>query len=311
MTVIRVFLEGLGRMLRAPGLVSVLWAANLVLAAPLAVFMMAAIHGFTADSDSHRALMEGFDTGWYAEFSTSGSLEETFSPSHIGVGAWLDNLDRWWDGQIFLEHPLILATGAVFVLFWLLVLGGVLEAMREGAPRPRLSTVVADGVEFFPRLLRISVVTAVGYYSVFRLARWFFPKIHDFTKDMTTETEVLFFNLAGALVVVLLVAAVRLVSDYAKIAVILERRKSALVALAKGLRFVASNPLRTLALAFCYAGSLAVVFGLYSVAAPGAGDSTPLAILFAFGVSQLFMWVKHALRVGLLASEVAFFELEG
>ena len=91
-------------MLRAPALVLAIWLANLVIAAPLAVFVLESIHSFTADSDYHQVLLEGFDTGWYWEFKTSrGALEETFSPSHVGIGAWLANLDRWWDGRVFLE----------------------------------------------------------------------------------------------------------------------------------------------------------------------------------------------------------------
>ncbi|MBT8461811.1 MAG: hypothetical protein KJO44_04740 [Gemmatimonadetes bacterium] len=297
------------RMLRAPGLILALWAAGFVVAAPLAVLMLEAIHAFGAASEYPEALMEGFDTGWYAEFSDSGSIPATFSPSQTGVGAWLENVDAWWDGSVFVEHPAILATGAVFVLVWLLVMGGVLESMREGAARPRLATVVGDGLRFFPRLARISVVSAVGYLMVFRFARWLFPRIHEFTADATTETKVLIWNLGGALVVLLLVGTVRLVSDYAKIAAVVERRRSALLSVVRGLRFVASNPLRISGLVLWYTGSMAILFGVYSLLAPEASDSTRLAIVLGFGLGQLFLVIKTSLRVAWLAAEVALFEM--
>ena len=302
--------EGLRRMLRAPGLVLAIWLANLTIAAPLAVFLLQSIHVFTAGSDYHQILLEGFDTGWYAEFTTSnGALEETFSPSQVGIGAWLANLDRWWDGRVFLEEPILLATGAVFVLLWLIMLGGVLEAMREGAPGPRLPTVLADGLGFFPRLLRIALVTGVGYYSIFRFARWLFPRVHELTIDFTSERQVLVYNLVAAGLVVLLITLLRLVSDYAKIAVIVERRRSALLAVARGLGFVAARPFRVLGIACFYGVVMVFLFWAHSAVGPGAGDATPGAILLAFGLGQVFLVVKHALRIAFLGAEMAFFEI--
>ena len=304
--------EGLRRMLRAPGMVLAIWLANLVIAAPLAVFVLESIHSFTADSDYHQVLLEGFDTGWYAEFKTSGgALEETFSPGHVGIGAWLANLDRWWDGRVFLEEPMLVATGAVFVLLWLVVLGGVLEAMREGAPRPRLPTVLADGLGFFPKLLRIALLTGGGYYLIFRFTRWLFPRLHEMTIDLTSERQVLLYNLVAAAFVVLLITLLRLVSDYAKISVIVERRRSALLAVVRGLGLVAGNPLRVLGIACFYGVVTVVLFLVYSVVAPGVGDSTPLTILLALGLSQIFLIAKQALRIAFLGSEVAFFEMSG
>lgn len=299
-------------MLRAPGLVLAVWAANLTIAAPLAVFVFSSIHTFTADSEYQQALLEGLDTGWHAEFSTShGPVGETFLPSHLGVGAWLTNLDRWWDGRVFLEQPIMLATGAVFVLLWLLLLGGVLEAMREGAPRPRLSTVLADGLGFFPRLLRLALLIGAGYYLIFRLVRWLFPEVHRMTADFTTERRVLLYNLAAAGLIVLLITLLRLVSDYAKVSLVVERRRSALVAAVRGLRFVLGNPFRVLGIAGFYGGMMVLLFLIYSAVAPGSRDSTPLAILFAFGLSQVFVVAKHALRIAFLGSELAFFEIKG
>ena len=304
--------EGLRRALRAPGLVLALWAANWIIAVPLAVFMLESIHSFTARSSYNEALLEGFDTGWFAEFTEAGgAIEESLTPSHIGVGAWLSNLDRWWDGRVFLENPWLLATGALFVVLWLFVLGGVIESLREGAPRPRLASVLGDGVDFFPRLLRLGVLTATGYYAIFRFVRWLFPKIQAMTIDVTSESWVLFANLAAATVVVLLITLVRVVSDYAKISMVVERRRSALLSLVRGLRFVVGQPLRVMAIAGMFGGLMFLLFLGYHILSPGAGDSTPLTILTALAIGQVFLVAKQALRIAFLASEVAFFEVPG
>ena len=297
-------------MLRAPGLVVAIWAASVVIAAPLGLVLLDSIHTFIKNSGYHQKLLQGFDTGWYEEFSASASAtEQTFAPGLIGVGAWLKNLDRWWDGRVFLEQPAALATGVAFVLVWLLLLGGVLEGLREGAPRPRLSAVLADGAARFPLFLRLALITGTGYYLVFRFARWLFPKIQRATADVTVEREVLLFNLAAAALVVVLLAAVRLVADYAKLAVVVERRRSAFLAALRGVRFVAANPVRVAAVACLYGVVMLALFGLYALAAPGAGDSTALAIVAATAVGQVFLLAKLALRVAFLGAEMAFFEV--
>lgn len=310
MTAARAFSEGLKRMLRAPGMVTAIWALNLAVALPLAAVVFDAIDGFSRDSHYHEVLLEGFDTGWYTEFSSAQSgVAGSFAPGKLGVGAWLANLDRWWDGRVFLEQPAVLASGLAFALLWLLLLGGVLEGMREGAPRPRLTTVLADGAARFPVFLRLALITGVGYYLVFRFARWLFPRIHEATGDLTVEREVLAANLAGAAVVLALLVSIRLVGDYAKMAVVVERRKSASLAALRGLRFVLSRPLRVLGVALLYAVLMTALFAVYSLLAPGAADSTGTAILLAAALGQAFVLVKVALRVAFLASELALFEV--
>jgi len=303
-------LEGLRRTAKAPGLVLATWLLSLVVAAPLSIFILESIHAFTARSEYHGALLEGFDTGWHAEFKAAhGPVEETLSPGHVGIGAWLTNLDRWWDGRVFLEEPALVITGAVFVLCWLLLLGGVLEAVREGAPRPRLSTVLADGLGFFPRFLRVAAMSGVAYVTVFRFARWLFPRVHETTADLTSEKTVLLYNLAAASLVVVLIVFIRLVSDYAKVSMVVDRRRSAAMAVVQGLRFVVANASGAAGIAIAYGVFMILLFLIYSGLAPGAGDSSSAAILVGFLVSQVFVAAKLALRVAFLSSQLTYYEI--
>jgi len=301
--------EGLKRMLRSPGMIGLVWIANFAVALPLAVAVGGAIHASIKKSDVHQELLEGFDTGWHAEFASDhGGVVGSFSPAHVGVGSWLNNLDNWWDGSLFSEEPTVVAAGLLFALIWLFLVGGVIEALREGAPRARITAVLADGATRFPRLVRLAAITGVFYYLVFRLARWIFSRISDATIDFTVERDVLVYNLAGACLVVLMLATVRLVSDYAKVSVVLERRRSALLAAWRGLRFVVSNPVRVFVVALAYGLMAVALVFVYSKLAPGAAESSPLAIVGALLWSQLFLAVKFSLRVALLGAEVALFE---
>ena len=110
---------------------------------------------------------------------------------------------------------------------------------------------------------------------------------------------------AGILFLLLLV---RIVFDYAKIAMVVEERHSALVTTGLGLRFVALRPLRTFSLYLAYAaiGLGAVV--IYAAIAPGPGQSTALAVAMAFLAGQLVILVKLFVRVATLGGEMTLFE---
>ncbi len=304
--------EGLRRMLRAPGLVGLVWLLNVAIALPAAVLVGDSIQRSVGRSHVHGKLLAGLDTGWLTEYAESGTgLPGTMSVSALTRGAWLDTLDRWWDGTLLTLGPAVLAVGALFAVAWLLVLGGVLEALREGSPKPRLGTVLADGLTYFPRLARLTLATAVLYYGLFRLAHWLFPQLGGRLIDVTSERTVLAVNLAAALGIVGLLVAIRMASDLAKAALVLDRRRSALAGLVRGFALLVRHPLRLAAVAAGYGLLGAGLMALHWFVTPGVGQARPGAILVALAVAQLLLAGKFALRVAFLASEVTLYERLG
>jgi hypothetical protein len=288
-----------------------LWLASFFFALPATVVITESIDASAGESRMRVRLLEGFDTGWHGEYlHTARGIETTVSPSQVGLGAWLDNLDEGWSGRLFTRPWGVVATGGLFALLWLFFLGGILERLRRSRPRFFLSDFLGSGGGFFFRFFRLAVVSGVLFYLVFRLAWWLFPWIRERTEDITVERTVLLYNLLGAALIVLLLVLIKLIFDYAKIAMVVEGRRSALWALLRGLRFVLRRPLRTFGLVVGFALLLALVFTVYGFVAPGAGQATPLAIVGAFLVSQLFLVAKLFLKLGLLGSQVALYERE-
>jgi hypothetical protein len=288
-----------------------LWLASFFFALPATVVITESIDASAGESRMRVRLLEGFDTGWHGEYlHTARGIETTVSPSQVGLGAWLDNLDEGWSGRLFTRPWGVVATGGLFALLWLFFLGGILERLRRSRPRFFLSDFLGSGGGFFFRFFRLAVVSGVLYYLVFKLAWWLFPWIRERTEDITVERTVLLYNLLGAALIVLLLVLIKLIFDYAKIAMVVEGRRSALWALLRGLRFVLRRPLRTFGLVVGFALLLALVFTVYGFVAPGAGQATPLAIVGAFLVSQLFLVAKLFLKLGLLGSQVALYERE-
>ena len=303
--------NGVRAMASSPGLLLWLWLANLVAALPAGLLIEESIHRSVANSRTADSLRAGFDNAWFEEFQSAGEgLTATLSPSHVGVGAWLDNLDSWWTGGVFGQPPEILLFAGIFGLLWLLLLGGVLERLRSPARPFSSRDLFTTGGRYFFRLLRIALLTAVAYYGAFRLARWLFDWIGSATIDATAEKTVLIYNLLAAALVVGLLLLIRTVSDVAKIATIVEDRRSALLAVGRGIGFVATHPVAIAGIIAVFSALTGVLFVLYKFLAPGVTESSAWGIVAALVITQLFLVAKVALRIALLGSETALYTNE-
>lgn len=300
--------HGLRRVSRAPALVLGLFVLNLAVAIPAAVLLAGALEESIGPSLFHQTLRDGFDADWYADFLVKEprGLAATFRPSILGAGAVYDNLEAFWSGRIFTDFPPVFYLAAGYALLWLFCLGGVLMAWKspEG-PRYREGFFAACG-RSFGRFLQLAVASGVLYFLVYRLSRWLFVRLDDAVRDVTEERPVFLAVLLIAVLTVVLLHLVRMVFDYAKIAVVLDDA-SAPRAFVRALGFVRRHPGRTVGV---YAGVgmlAAVLLVLFALVAPGAGQSTFLTVALAFLLSQVYLLARLALRLSLLASEVAVY----
>lgn len=304
------FRQGFRAVAGAPGLLGLAWLANLAVALPFAIALGGAIDHSLGRSLVHEKLVAGFDFGWYGEFSnTARGLEATFRPGLVGVGAFFDNLEAWWTGGLFTGLPLLVGVGALYAVVWAFLLGGALERFATARGYSELPPgLLAAGGRYLGRLVRLAPLVGVAYYGVYKLARWGFAWLEARSREQTVERTVFFEVLAGACVVVFLLLVVRTVADYAKVAIVAEDRRSVLASLLAGLLFVARHPVRTLTLtiSWCLVGAAAL--WLYSRIAPGAGQASWTAVVWAFLVGQAALVVRIGLRLGLLAGATRLYQ---
>lgn len=308
MGVLGAILTGLRRAFGSPRILLFLWLLNLLVALPAAVAIHDAIGDSLGASLADEGLRSGFDLGWYGEYRQQGSeFERTFRPSVVGIGAVLDNLDDWFRGDIFKQHGTLVALGVGWALVWTMLVGGVLRQVSRHAQSLTIATLLSTGARYFWRMLRLGLIAAVFYYWIYRTARALFPWIERATQDVTVERTVLFYNLLGAALILSMFLVVRVVFDYAKIAVVREDRRSVLMAMLRGAVFVLAHPIKASGVACAF-----VLFGLaltavYALIAPGATQSTWTAVILAFLLSQLMLSLKLGLRVSLLGAQSAVY----
>ena len=304
----RALVGGLGDALASPRQLAALWLALLLVALPAGVLIEESIHASIGASRVDESLREGLDLGWLAEHGRRAQgLASTLRPSIVGRGAVFDNLESWFSGELFLDLRTI-AFGAAYALLWLFLLGGVLDRFARRERTFVLGPFLAAGARYFPRLLRLTAISGVLYFGIYRFARWLFPWIERLTRDVTAEGRVLLAHLGGAVVVIALLGLVNLVFAYAKIAVVCEGRRSSLVALVRAVRFVAGRPWRAIGLYLALSLLAVATIGLYALLAPGPGQSSAIGIALAFLAGQAFVVARLGLRLTYFGAQMRLYE---
>lgn len=303
---------GLRRAIAAPKLVALLWLVNTLAALPLAVVTTQALAEDIGASRFEHTLRQGFDTEWLAEYDVRATgIAALFSPLRTGAGAVYDNLDAWLSGELFHDQPALVALGIVYGLIWILLQGGVLARLAAPAQRFTLGHFLGACGRYASRFAQIASMALLVYYALYRLAAWVFDKIDGTYRDQGTEGELLTQSLVVGTLFVLTLHLVRMITDYAKISTVVHDTRWAPVALWRATRFVVARPGRTLGI-YLSMGLISLAFlAVYTRLAPGPHDSTVLAVVLGFALSQVFVAGRLLLRVATLDAELSTFRASG
>ena len=300
---------GLRLVLHTPSLLAWVYFTTLVVALPLALAMKHLLQGSFEGSLVEDGLRQGFDLSWYEEFAAGSSgLGKTFGPWVVGILPVLSNLERLLDGKLHQVDPTVVGAGILMVLAWSLLLGGILSRFaHEEEPHSR-SGFLAQGGLFFWRFLRLAVISGLIYWGIFRgigqpLHGW----IATATRDTTVERTVLIYTVLAYALVGLLFLVMQLVLDYARISLVVEERRSVLLALLRALGFVKHHHRAVLGLYLLLAAAALLWFLAYSWLAPGANQSTWTTVLLAFSLGQIYLVGRWVLKLWFLASQTHLF----
>jgi hypothetical protein len=275
---------------------------SLVLALPLAAALAMALEQSLAHREAAERMLASWDGLWHKSFAAQAQgLSTTFDAGVVGIGAVLRSLDALVTAALF-DLPLpILVAGLVYLAGWVLLSGGLLARFR-GDPRG----VVQLGAAHFRRLLSIA---AVGWLAWALVLAGLLPALGDFvrakTLDVIDERILAAWILAKYAVVWMLVLAIRLVIDQAKVAAVDDPERSPWAALRLGLAFCRRRALAVLGVA-AILGALGLALLLaYWVVAPGTAQHDGFQILMAFAIGQTSVIARVTMRAWSLASAQA------
>ncbi len=309
MSILRALIAGLSRVLASPMLILGVYAVSLVLALPLAFAMRGILEDSIGGSRVDEKLTAGFDMQWYGEFEAgSKGLAETFGPSVTGILPQMGNWEKLLDGEILSVQGPILLAGLAFLFAWAFLGGGILDRYAQHMGAASQEQFFQRCGEFFFRFVRLQVITLFFYWLIIRwvgtpLFRW----VVDSNRDTVQETKIIVHTFSAYALVAFLLIIISMASDYAKIAMVTDRWQSALLVFVRGLGFVFSRLPWTLGLYLVLLAVGGMLFLLYSVMAPGAGQSDWVGVVVAFLISQAYLLARLTLKLWFLASQTVLF----
>jgi len=292
---------------RAPVILACVYVLTLVTALPLSLVIRESIAAHLGNSMLAEQAVRGVNVQWWSEFiAQTGTIGKTFETTIIGFAAVLDNLSVLADGG---ERPLpILIVGAVYLLLWLFLSGGILDRYARGRPTRSYEFFAACGT-YFLRFLRLAPIMAAAYYVLFAIVHpLLLNHIYgDLTRSVTQERTAFFTRLALYLGFAALVAGVNVLFDYAKVRAVVEDRRSMLGSVVASLRFIRRHAGAVAGLYLLNTALFAAVLVAYALAAPGP-ESAGARMWIGVVVTQMYVVARLWVKLVFLASETAFFQ---
>jgi hypothetical protein len=275
-------------------------------------------------------MMYGFDYDWWARWSESQKgWTAAFAPDILGKGFVAKNLEQMLRGALPVRlfaterepqatddpqldrpvtlDPVILGLGGLYWLLQLFLTGGLIGVFRAPEGGWTIRGLAHGSGFYFGRILRIALLALLSAGLVFLLNRPLASWAEGRARETVSETGALGWLFGRYALLFMALLFVNMVSSFAKVAVVLEERSSALLAFLTSLGFTLRH--------------LASVAGLYLV--PGLLSALLLAVwaavdsrfppvgyrsqLLTLALFELFVLGRIALRLSLMGSQVSFY----
>jgi hypothetical protein len=323
--------EGLAAVRRNWGLPLLLLGTNLGVAGLLALPLAGALEERLEAKESASHMLYGFDHAWWSRWSDEQvGWTKAFGPEIFGHGFAFRNLELLLKGQLPLgllagrgvdengendaapEGPgaVILGLGGLYLLMQTFLAGGVIGVMRAPQGGWTVRGLLHGSGFYFGRFARIAVITLAAAWALFGayrpLARW---ADHQ-AMEAVSERTALAWSFSHHLLLLLALLALNMVSSYAKVALVVEERSSALLAWLSALAFCASRWRKAFGhyLAVAALGVLLLAaWALLAGAWPTTGYKSQLVALL---LMQALVYGRLFLRVALLGGMVALYRAE-
>jgi hypothetical protein len=304
--VLGAYFEGWRRVIGAPALAASLLIVTLLTALPLGAMLGAMIGEQLGSSVLADKPAWNWDAGWAAEFAAQAQgIGRTFTHEIIGFGGTLKILSDILDRNAL--NPALAGAAAAYAALWIFLSGGILDRLARGRAVRAAGFFAACG-GYFPRMLRLGVVMAAAYWTLFRyLHPFLLTRVYDhYSRNMTAERDGLVLRVTLYLIFAAALFTASLIFDYAKVRMVVEDRRSVISALGASMRFIRRRPARAFGLYLLNGIGFLMVLRLWLEAAPQAWES----VTWAFFVTQVYLLVRIWLRLVFVASELVYFQGE-
>jgi len=310
------------------GLAVLLLLLNLMLAGILSRPLTQTLERDLRHKGASAAMMYGFDHDWWTRWwEGQKGWTGSFAPDIFGKGFLAKNLEQLLRGVFPLRlfavetppgddnrddrpmviDPVILGLGGLYWFAQLFLTGGLIGVFRAPEGGWTFRGLVHGSGFYFGRIFRVALLALLSAGGLFLLSRPLATWVERQARESVSEWGALGWLFGRYALLFLALLFVNMVSSFAKVAVVLEERSSAVLAFLTSLGFTLRHLGRVagLYLAPGLVGALLlVVWAAIDGRFPPVGYKSQLLTLALF---ELFVLGRIGLRLSLLGSQVAFY----
>ena len=311
MKVMKSVRNGISLVIENYKMVLVIYVVNLCTALLLAIPFYSSLKNEIAFKGVRDDLVSGFNLEWWRALQASPrGLLDTLRPTlDGGFTPLFDNFQVLLTGKFTSFGLLIFLMVLVYVVITAFFNGGILGLFadeKRSYTTGRFFSFSGFYFHHFMSLVTTVFILLLLFYKF--LKPLVFNTVDGITQSWLNDPAVWWMNLAGFIVVALLLMLIRVIFDYAKIILVVENQNSSWYCIWLAVKFIFTHPLKTLGL---YGILMAIGLGLMLVFGGLLGVMNPgsvyvLIVLVFF--QQFFMFVKIGHRLLILGAQLALFQ---
>jgi hypothetical protein len=303
------FCKGFRATANSTRMVLLLFILNLLFSLILAFPLYHSLKGSFGSSLVGEKMAKGYDYLWWEEFrDRSRGLETTFTPSIIGKGAILDNLQALVGMSLLNFPPLLLILVVLYIIVHTFLAGGVLSTFNQERQEFTMKGFFEGAGFLFSRFFYLTVLSWIPFLAVgIFLAAGFESIVSNVARSAISEIKPFYFGLISSAIIFFILLLLQMVFDYARIKIVLEDKREVLKSAIQALIFALRHPFATVslyALLFLIQAAVTVVYILAKEALP---QSNFLEVLAAFFLQQIFIFAVIWLRCWLYSSQMELY----
>jgi hypothetical protein len=303
------FFKGFRNTGKSARMIILLLVVNFAFSLIFAIPMYHSLQDSFGQSMVSERMAEGFDYLWWEEFRDQAEgLEQTFTPSIIGKGAILNNLEGLIQLRVFDLPPIVLIFGFIYIILHTFLAGGILYIFQKQDRRFSLKNFFKGAGAYFFRFFLLMLISWLFFLLIGQVVKGGLDSILNNVRETAfSEITPFYLGLAFAAVVLFLFLFIQMVFDYGRIKIVLEERRDVLTAAAGAFGFVFRHLGSTLGL-FYLLFLVQVAFSLFYILIQGLiPQSSFPGVLAAFLFQQIFIFGLIWIRCWLYSSQLELY----
>ena len=300
------FFKGFQNTSRLTRMVILLLVINLAFSLILAVPMYHSLKDSFGNSLVGERMAESFDYLWWEEYRDQAQgLERTFTPSIIGKGSILNNLEGLIQLRVFDLPPIILAFGILYIILHTFLAGGILSLYKKRDTKFSMRDFFDGAGSYFFRFFLLMLFSWIFFLIIAQGVKGTFDSILSGMRETAfSEVTPFYWGLVFSAIVYFLFLFIQMVFDYGRIRIVEEDSRNILTSIAGAFGFVFRHLGSTLGL-FYLLFLVQIVFTLIYILIQGLiPQSSFLGVILAFLFQQIFIFGLIWIRCWLYSSQV-------